>query len=134
MPTPRDVVHRTADLITAASMAVAAGVYFTRSRFILRQFRKLGYPDYFPILLGVFKVLGSAALVLPVGRRAKEWAYAGFAFTFASATVSQAATKHRAAAVAPVGSLAVLAVAYLTRPAGGGGRKTVVVGPARRLQ
>lgn len=51
--------------------------------------RHLGYPDYFRVMLTVFKILGVLALVLPiVPGRVKEWAYAGFAFNFISAFVS----------------------------------------------
>lgn len=51
--------------------------------------RHLGYPDYFRVMLAIFKVAGALALVLPVVKgRVKEWAYAGFAFTMLSAFVS----------------------------------------------
>jgi hypothetical protein len=51
--------------------------------------RHLGYPDYFGVMLTVFKVLGSLALILPqVPARIKEWAYAGFTIDFISAFVS----------------------------------------------
>ncbi len=51
--------------------------------------RHLGYPLYFAAMLAVFKAVGALALVLPqVSRRVKEWAYAGFAFDFIAAAVS----------------------------------------------
>ena len=51
--------------------------------------KHLGYPDYFRVMLTVFKVLGAIALVLPLVKgRYKEWAYAGFAIVFISAAVS----------------------------------------------
>jgi uncharacterized membrane protein YhaH (DUF805 family) len=51
--------------------------------------RHLGYPDYFGVMLTVFKVLGAIALIIPViPKRVKEWAYAGFAIDFISAFVS----------------------------------------------
>lgn len=51
--------------------------------------RHLGYPDYFRVMLTIFKVAGALALILPfVKGRLKEWAYAGFAFTMLSAFVS----------------------------------------------
>lgn len=51
--------------------------------------RHLGYPDYFRIMLTVFKVAGGIILILPmVQPRIKEWAYAGFTFTLLSATYS----------------------------------------------
>ncbi len=53
--------------------------------------RHLGYPEYFGVMLTVFKVLGALALIIPqVPARVKEWAYAGFAIDFISAFVSNA--------------------------------------------
>jgi uncharacterized membrane protein len=51
-------------------------------------FRHLGYPDYFATLLGVAKVLGALALVVPVPRTLREWAYAGLTFDVIAAMVS----------------------------------------------
>jgi hypothetical protein len=49
----------------------------------------LGYPEYFGIMLMVFKVLGSIVIIVPqIPNRIKEWAYAGFAIDFISAFVS----------------------------------------------
>jgi hypothetical protein len=54
--------------------------------------RHLGYPEYFGVMLTVFKVLGALALIIPqVPARVKEWAYAGFVIDFISASVSHAA-------------------------------------------
>ncbi|PSR56488.1 DoxX family protein [Adhaeribacter arboris] len=51
--------------------------------------RHLGYPDYFRVMLTVFKVAGALALILPFVRgRFKEWAYAGFGITILSAFIS----------------------------------------------
>ncbi|QNF35519.1 DoxX family protein [Adhaeribacter swui] len=51
--------------------------------------RHLGYPDYFRVMLTIFKVAGALALILPfVKGRFKEWAYAGFGFTIIAAFIS----------------------------------------------
>ncbi len=51
--------------------------------------RHLGYPDYFRVMLTVFKVVGALVLVLPfIKGRIKDWAYAGFSITLISAFVS----------------------------------------------
>ncbi|MFZ4799194.1 MAG: DoxX family protein [Bacteroidia bacterium] len=51
--------------------------------------RHLGYPEYFPLLLASFKVLGALSLIIPqIPSRIKEWAYAGFAFDFIFAFAS----------------------------------------------
>ena len=76
--------------------------------------RHLGYPDYFRIMLVIFKILGALALVLPfVSRRIKEWAYAGFAFNFIAAAVSHWAVDGFSGQVFfPAAVLGILAVSY----------------------
>jgi hypothetical protein len=48
----------------------------------------LHYPEYFPPLLNVAKILGVIAILIPGFARLKEWAYAGFAFDLIWATYS----------------------------------------------
>lgn len=48
----------------------------------------LGYPSYLIPFLGVAKLLGIAALIVPRFPRLKEWAYAGFFFDLAGAIYS----------------------------------------------
>jgi uncharacterized membrane protein YphA (DoxX/SURF4 family) len=51
----------------------------------------LGYPPYFTPFIGVAKILGCLAILLPVSPRLKEWAYAGLAFDLIGAIYSQLA-------------------------------------------
>lgn len=48
----------------------------------------LGYPVYFIPFIGVAKLLGSLAILLPLSSRIKEWAYAGLVFDLIGATYS----------------------------------------------
>jgi uncharacterized membrane protein YphA (DoxX/SURF4 family) len=51
----------------------------------------LGYPAYFVTVLGVWKVLGVIAILVPRFPRIKEWAYAGIFFDLTGAAASWAA-------------------------------------------
>ena len=51
----------------------------------------LGYPAYFVTILGVWKVLGAIAILVPRFPRLKEWAYAGIFFDLTGAAASCAA-------------------------------------------
>ncbi len=51
----------------------------------------LGYPVYFLSIIGMWKVLGVIALLLPRFKLIKEWAYAGFFFAMTGALVSHLA-------------------------------------------
>ena len=50
--------------------------------------KQLGYPLYFLIILGIAKILGSIAIIQTKFRTIKEWAYAGFAIDYISASAS----------------------------------------------
>jgi uncharacterized membrane protein YphA (DoxX/SURF4 family) len=49
---------------------------------------RLGYPSYFLVILGIWKLLGAVALVIPRFPRLKEWAYAGVIFDLTGAVAS----------------------------------------------
>ena len=53
--------------------------------------KHLGYPIYFLTILGVWKILGVVALLIPKFPLLKEWAYAGFFFTMSGAVFSHIA-------------------------------------------
>ncbi|WP_261301600.1 DoxX family protein [Paenibacillus andongensis] len=50
----------------------------------------VGYPVYFLTILGIWKVLGTIAILVPGFPRLKEWAYAGIFFGMTGAAVSHA--------------------------------------------
>lgn len=51
----------------------------------------LGYPLYFLTILGVWKLLGVVAVLVPKFPLVKEWAYAGFFFAMSGAVISHLA-------------------------------------------
>ena len=53
----------------------------------------LGYPIYFLTIIGVWKILGVVAVLVPRFPLVKEWAYAGFAFTMTGALFSHLIAK-----------------------------------------
>lgn len=54
---------------------------------------RLGYPLYFLTLLGIWKILGVAAILVPKYPLLKEWAYAGFFFSMSGAAYSHIAVR-----------------------------------------
>ena len=55
---------------------------------VAQMFTHLGFPAYFRVELSWAKLLGVVLLLAPVAARLKEWAYAGFAITLASALIA----------------------------------------------
>ncbi|MFD2572139.1 DoxX family protein [Spirosoma soli] len=100
--------------LVALMMTYSGYSYFTEPA-IAQGFRHLGFPGYFRIELAIAKLIGSAVLLLPVAARLKEWAYAGFAFTFISAFVAHTAMGDPTAnQLGPVLFLVVLLLSYVT--------------------
>lgn len=62
---------------------------------------KLGYPLYMLSILGVWKILGVTAILLPRFPLVKEWAYAGFFFVMSGAAISHLVMKEPFVEVMP---------------------------------
>jgi uncharacterized membrane protein YphA (DoxX/SURF4 family) len=66
----------------------AAVLYLSGSPQVVQAFSHVGYPQQLRILLGIAKISGVIALLLPGFPRLKEWAYAGFTFAWIAAFVA----------------------------------------------
>src|SRR4051812_22951084 len=76
----------------------------------------LGYPDYFRVMLTVFKITGAIVLILPVIKgRLKEWAYAGYGINFICAAASHwAVDGFGGQTIFPLVIFAILIVSYVS--------------------
>lgn len=78
----------------------------------------LGYPLYFLNIIGIWKILGVIAILIPGFKILKEWAYAGFFFVMSGAIFSHVAAGDSVIATAPALVLLILiAVSWYFRPA-----------------
>jgi uncharacterized membrane protein YphA (DoxX/SURF4 family) len=75
----------------------------SRCRMFREVIDRLGYPPYFLVILGIWKLLGAVALLVPRFPRLKEWAYAGVVFNYTGAVAS-----HLAAGFIDAGALVFL--------------------------
>jgi len=70
----------------------------------------LGYPVYLLTLLGVWKIFGTVAVLIPKFPLVKEWAYAGIFFVMSGAIFSHIATGDPVSALFPSLLLLILTV------------------------
>ncbi|MCH5719715.1 DoxX family protein [Niabella hibiscisoli] len=78
---------------------------------------RLGYPAYFLIIIGVWKILGVIVVLLPRLPLLKEWAYAGFFFVMSGAVFSHLAAGDAAKDLfGPVLLLILTFVSWYFRP------------------
>ena len=114
---PTRIAYWGATGIIAAWALFAGFTYLTNAPQSIENFRHVGYPQQLRVLLGIAKVAGAIALVVPRVPTLKEWAYAGFTFTWIAATVAHYLAGDGALVLAPIGFLTLLAISYVTRPA-----------------
>jgi uncharacterized membrane protein YphA (DoxX/SURF4 family) len=77
----------------------------------------LGYPAYFLTLIGIWKILGVIAILIPKFPLLKEWTYAGFFFIMSGAIFSHVATGNPARDIFPPILLLVLTlISWYLRP------------------
>lgn len=77
----------TTGIITLQSV-VGAVLDLSGSPGFIKVFAELGYPLYLMTILGIWRILGAIALVIPRFPRLKEWAYAGLVFDLTGAGAS----------------------------------------------
>ena len=113
------VVYWTATGLVAAELVLGGVWDVLRLPVVLGTVTRLGYPAYFLVILGIWKLLGAAALLAPRFPRLKEWAYAGVVFADTGAIASHLWVGIGAGEVAFLVVLLVLTfVSWATRPDG----------------
>lgn len=84
---------------------------------VVDGFKPLGYPTYFISVIGVWKVLGIIAILIPGYGLLKEWAYAGIFFVMTGAVISHIASDHISVQIIAPFLLAVFtALSWYLRP------------------
>jgi hypothetical protein len=100
----RSAGYRLATVLVAGELGLGGLWDIARIPYVRGLVTHLGYPSYFLVLLGTWKVLGAVALLVPRRPLLKEWAYAGAFFTYSGAIVSHLSTGY------DLGELGLLAI------------------------
>ena len=82
------IIYWIATLWLALGMVSSGIVQLIKNKEEVDMMTHLGYPLYFLTIIGVWKMLGVAAVLIPKVPLVKEWAYAGFFFAMSGAVVS----------------------------------------------
>jgi uncharacterized membrane protein YphA (DoxX/SURF4 family) len=102
------------------TLIVLLAIFFTVSGFMeitknpstYPKTLRMGYPPYFIMTLGIIKIAGAVALLIPNLKRLKEWAFAGFTFDVIFAFVSGRAIESNADCFKSVIVFCVLMITY----------------------
>lgn len=82
------IIYWVAKLWLCLGMTATGIVQLIHMEEEVTNFTNLGYPTYLMTLLGIWKILGVIAMLLPRFPLLKEWAYAGFFFAMSGAVIS----------------------------------------------
>jgi uncharacterized membrane protein YphA (DoxX/SURF4 family) len=115
---PRLIAYWAATALTAFVFLSGGAADVARPAFAADGMTHLGYPAYFMVILGVWKLLGGTAVLAPGLPRLKEWAYAGMVFDLTGAAASHASVGDPTAKVlAPLVIVGIVAASWALRPA-----------------
>lgn len=84
------IAYWTATILLAAAVMLSGIGQLMQYGGNVELVTKLGYPLYVLTILGIWKVLGAIALVVPGFPRLKEWVHAGIFFLMTGAALSHA--------------------------------------------
>ena len=87
-PQGKMIAYWTVTLLLAAAVMLSGIGQLMQYGGNLELVKKLGYPLYVLTILGIWKVLGAIALVVPGFPRLKEWVHAGIFFLMTGAALS----------------------------------------------
>lgn len=83
----------------------------------VENFTHLGYPIYLMTILGVWKLLGTIAILIPKYPVLKEWAYAGLFFNTSGAIISHIVVGNTIGQIFPALLLLILTlISWYFRP------------------
>lgn len=85
------ITYWIATIWLALGMVSTAIVQVIKKQEEVDMMTHLGYPIYFLLIIGVWKILGVIAILIPKFPLLKEWSYAGFFFVMSGAIVSHVA-------------------------------------------
>ncbi len=114
----KNIIYWVVTALLAANYAFGGISYIMQGEQVVAGMTLLGYPLYFAVILGIWKILGSIVLVAPRLPLLKEWTYAGILFNLTAASASNAIRNPEIAhAILPLVMLVFAAVSWYLRPA-----------------
>ncbi|MBL7858838.1 MAG: DoxX family protein [Cyclobacteriaceae bacterium] len=118
MKTRDKIIYWVATIWLSLGMATSGIVQLIPMNEEIERMNALGYPNYFLTIIGVWKMLGIVAILIPKYPLVKEWAYAGFFFLLSGAIFTHLAAGDAATEYfGPTLLLVLTIVSWFYRPA-----------------
>jgi len=112
------IIYWIATIWMSLGMASGGIVQLLKVKDAVAGVTHLGYPEYFLNIIGIWKILGVIAVLVPRFPLVKEWAYAGFFFLMTGALYSHIASGDPAKEnFGPVLLIVLIITSWYFRPA-----------------
>jgi len=109
------IFYWSSTILVAFFMAALCVAYFTMPYFTVGM-QKLGFPDYFRVILGIAKGLGAVALLIQLPERIKSFVSDGFAIMFVCGAIAHVTSGGPpATALGGIIALALLVISCISR-------------------
>jgi len=113
----RTIIYWIATVWLALGMVSTGIVQLMKMKEEVDMMHLLGYPLYFLTIIGIWKIAGVIAVLIPRFPLLKEWAYAGFFFAMSGAVLSHLAVGDEAKTLfGPVLLIVLTIVSWYYRP------------------
>jgi len=113
----RAIAYWATTVLFCAVVGFSGASHFMHAENMVEAMIGLGYPLYFMTIIGLAKMAGVVAVLIPGSPLLKEWAYAGITFNLIGASASHAFSGDGFShAVRPAAILAICLLSYLLRP------------------
>lgn len=113
---PKLIAYWLATILLAGAYLAGGCLDIAQPADFFDEVAKLGYPPYFFMILGVWKIGAAIAILLPKLPRLKEWAYAGMVFNLTGAFASHLFVNDTHEAPVPLIVLGLGVASYCLRP------------------
>ncbi|MDG3581545.1 DoxX family protein [Galbibacter pacificus] len=112
------IIYWITNIWLALGMVSTGIVQLLKTEEEVQSMNNLGYPIYLLSILGIWKLLGVIAVLIPKSPLLKEWAYAGFFFAMSGAIISHVANGDNPSILfGPILLLVLTVLSWYLRPA-----------------
>ena len=96
------------------ALFLLSGAFFLNSKMAIDGMHHLGVPEWFRWEVSIGHIIGGLLLILPAGKRLKEWNYVALGIDYISATIAYLSVDGaNANSFSPLISLALLIISYV---------------------
>ena len=107
------IIYWVSSILLSVQMIFSASIFIFKNGFMKLAFTALDFPIYLIYPIAITNILGVIALLLPIHKTIKEWAYAGICYNLILA-ISAHVNSNDGQLMASITALALLVISYIS--------------------